>query len=147
MVEVREILTGKTGEAADALLELRPRWKTPAALVDFVDSQLRPAGYRIVGAFEPGSAAASSALGFREAHSTAWGHYVYVDDLSTVSTARGRGHADLLLRWVIAEAQRLGCEAVHLDSGVGPDRAAAHRLYMRHHLQITSHHFTIELGV
>ena len=75
----------------------------------------------------------------------AWGHYLYVDDLSTVPAARGRGHADLLMAWVVDQARRLGCEAVHLDSGVGADRAAAHRLYMRHHLRISSHHFQLEL--
>lgn len=146
MVDVREIKVGQTLKAADALLELRPRWQTPAALADFVDSRLRPSGYRIVGLFESAASTASSVLGFREAHATAWGHYVYVDDLSTVPAARGRGYADTLLRWVVGEARRLGCEAVHLDSGVGPNRAAAHRLYMRHHLQITSHHFAIELS-
>jgi hypothetical protein len=46
------------------------------------------------------------------------------------------------MRWVADEARRLGCEAVHLDSGVGADRAAAHRLYMRHGMGITSHHLT-----
>ena len=39
----------------------------------------------------------------------AWGHYLYVDDLSTVPAARGRGHADLLLAWVVDEGRRLGC--------------------------------------
>ncbi|BBX16299.1 GNAT family N-acetyltransferase [Mycolicibacterium duvalii] len=145
MVEVREIAPGRTLDGADALLALRPRWQTPAALVAFVDSQLRPSGYRMVGAFEDDATSASSVLGFRETRCTAWGHYVYVDDLSTVPAARGRGHADALLRWVVSEARRLGGEAVHLDSGVGAHRAAAHRLYMRHHFEITSHHFSVEL--
>ena len=39
------------------------------------------------------------------------------------------------------EARRQGCAAVHLDSGVGQNRAAAHRLYMRHHYRIGCHHF------
>ncbi|WP_433658417.1 GNAT family N-acetyltransferase [Nocardia sp. CA-128927] len=66
-----------------------------------------------------------------------------MDDLITAATARGHGHADLLMTWAKQEAQRLNCEGVHLDSGVGPDRAAAHRLYMRHHLRISAHHFTV----
>jgi hypothetical protein len=49
------------------------------------------------------------------------------------------------MKWVIAEARRRNCEAVHLDSGVGSDRASAHRLYMRHHLQISAHHFSLEV--
>ncbi|WP_407685464.1 GNAT family N-acetyltransferase [Mycobacterium sp. HUMS_1102779] len=115
-------------------------------MVDFIDTVLRPAGYRLAGAFERPSDAAVSVVGFREAWSAAWGHSLYVDDVSTVASARGRGYADALLRWVIAEARNRECEAIHLDSGVGDDRAAAHRLYMRNHLRISAHHFSRELG-
>jgi GNAT superfamily N-acetyltransferase len=145
MVVVREIMPGQGTQAAEALLLLRPRWKTTDAVVDFVDTQLRPVGYRLVGAFENGAATAVAVVGFREAWSTAWGHYLYVDDASTVKSARGRGHADALMKWVIAEARRRNCEAVHLDSGVGSDGASAHRLYVRHHLQISAHHFSLEV--
>ncbi len=59
---------------------------------------------------------------------------------------RSPGHAvadmPTLMRWVVVEAQRLNCEAIHLDSGVGADRAAAHRLYMRNRFDITAHHFS-----
>ena len=123
------------------MLTLRPRWQSADALVKFVDTRLRPAGYRLAGVFDTDPETAVSVIGFREAWSTAWGHHLYVDDVSTVPDARGRGHADALMRWVIAEAQRLNCEAIHLDSGVGADRAAAHRLYMRNHFAITAHHF------
>jgi GNAT superfamily N-acetyltransferase len=68
---------------------------------------------------------------------------MYIDDVSTLKTARGKGFADKLMRWVIAEAKRRQCEGVHLDSGVGSDRAAAHRLYMRNHLGISAHHFSL----
>lgn len=126
------------------MLALRPRWETAAAIVELIDTRLRPDGYRLIGGFDGIHEFAVSALGFREGRSTAWGHYLYVDDLSTLPEARGHGHADQLVSWAIAEARRLGCEAIHLDSGVGPTRAAAHRLYMRHHLAITAHHFTLE---
>jgi GNAT superfamily N-acetyltransferase len=145
MVEVREIHCGKTASGAAALLELRLRWHSEVDIAEFVDADLRPAGYRLVGTFDPGADVALSVLGFRQAASTAWGRYLYIDDLSTVAAARGRGHADVLLGWAIAEARRLGCEAVHLDSGVGSERAAAHRLYMRRHLNITAHHFELQL--
>lgn len=145
MAEIREIPEGTTDQAAAALLLLRPRWQNAAALVEFIDGTLRPAGYRLVGLFEPGGDSAVSVAGFRETFSTAWGHYLYVDDVSTIVEARGRGYADALLTWVVAEARNRHCEAVHLDSGVGGDRAAAHRLYMRHHLEITAHHFAVGL--
>jgi GNAT superfamily N-acetyltransferase len=145
MVEIREIAEGQTLQITDAMLLLRPRWKTAERITDFIDNTLRPRGYRIVGAFEHASDSASSVGGFRELWSTAWGHYLYVDDVSTVRAARARGYADLLMHWLVAEARRSNCEAVHLDSGVGSDRAQAHRLYMRHHLQISAHHFSLDL--
>lgn len=146
MAQVREIIEGQTAQAADAMLILRPRWKTAEAVVEFIDSRLRPNGYRLAGVFGRSRNAAISVLGFRELWSTAWGHYLYIDDVSTAPTARGKGYADELLQWVIAEARRLDCEGVHLDSGVGDDRAAAHRLYMRNHLRISAHHFSLALN-
>ncbi|WP_446224486.1 GNAT family N-acetyltransferase [Nocardia sp. IBHARD005] len=145
MIDIREIGKDDTELAGPALLELRPQWATATRLAEFIDTELRPAGYRLVGSFEPGSPAALSVAGFRESHSTAWGHHLYIDDVSTLPSVRGRGHADRLLGWLTAEARRLDCAAIHLDSGVGPTRAAAHRLYMRHHLTITAHHFTLDL--
>ncbi len=43
--------------------------------------------------------------------------------------------------WLHSEAERLGCSEVHLDSGVGTDRTAAHRLYFSAGYHISSHHF------
>lgn len=145
MSELREIFAGETGLGGPALLELRPRWGSAEAITQLVDEQLRPAGYRLIGVFDDASEYARSILGFRVTHSTAWGRFVYVDDVSTVPDARGNGYADQLVSWVKGEAERLDCEAVHLDSGVAANRAAAHRLYMRHHLAITSHHFSVEV--
>ena len=145
MAQIREIIEGQTVQAVEAMLLLRPRWKTADAVIDFIDSKLRPTGYRLVGAFEHSSGAASSIIGFRELWSTAHGHYMYIDDVATLETARGNGFADELIRWVIADAKRRQCDGVHLDSGVGSDRAAAHRLYMRNHMRISAHHFSLEV--
>ncbi|WP_432512240.1 GNAT family N-acetyltransferase [Kineococcus sp. SYSU DK001] len=141
MSDVLEIPAGQTHLVAPALLALRPRWDDEQALAEVIDAQLRPSGYRVIGVFpEPGKEAVAAA-GFREVHALAWGHYLYVDDVSTLPQARGNGYADQLLTWLQAEARRLGCQGLHLDSGVGADRAAAHRLYMRHKLRISAHHF------
>jgi len=142
---IREIMEGETAQGAEALLLLRPRWKTVDAVIDLIDTKLRPTGYRLVGAFEHSSGVASSIIGFRELWSTAHGLYMYIDDVSTLETARGNGFADELIRWVIAEAKRRRCDGVHLDSGVGSDRAAAHRLYMRNQMRISAHHFSLEV--
>lgn len=138
-------MDGQTAQAAEAMLLLRPRWKTAAAIIDFIDTQLRPSGYRLVGAFEHSADAAASVVGFRELWSTAWGHYMYIDDVSTLERARGKGFADELMQWVIADAKHRRCDEVHLDSGVGSDRATAHRLYMRNRLRISAHHFSLEV--
>jgi hypothetical protein len=39
------------------------------------------------------------------------------------------------------EGRRLDCDQLHLDSGVGLDRADAHRLYLNPGLAIAAHHF------
>lgn len=141
MTEVREIESVDTAEAAAAMLALRPRWETADAIVAFIDGSLRPTGYRLLGVFDGSSPDALAAAGFREVRSLAWGHYLYVDDISTLPSARCAGHGERLMSWLVEEAGRLGCEGVHLDSGVAADRAPAHRLYMRHHLRISAHHF------
>jgi GNAT superfamily N-acetyltransferase len=145
MALIREISEGETAQAAEAMLLLRPRWKTADAVIDVIDTKLRPTGYRLVGVFEHSSGAALSIIGFRELWSTAHGHYMYIDDVSTLETARGNGFADELMWWVIAEAKHRECDGVHLDSGVGSDRATAHRLYMRNRLRISAHHFSLEV--
>ena len=73
------------------------------------------------------------------------GQAIYVDDLSTRKQYRGHGHGGKLMDWLIAEARRLDCDQRHLDSGVGPDREDAHRLYMNKGLRISAHHFQIDL--
>ena len=67
------------------------------------------------------------------------------DDLSTTAASRERGHGGQILDWWMAEARRLGLGQFHLDSGVGVDRMAAHRLYLNPKMGISSHHFQIDL--
>ncbi len=88
----------------------------------------RPDGYKLLGVL-PGEDDAVAVAGFRVTTSLSLGRHVYIDDLSTVPAARSQGYAGQLLEWVHIEAERLGCRQVHLDSGVGPNRHAAHRLY------------------
>jgi GNAT superfamily N-acetyltransferase len=137
---VRELHQGETRLAAAALLELRPQYGDAERLAEHIDAQ-RESGYRVAGSFQPGDDQAAAVAGFRIATNLAWGHHLYVDDLVTRAAMRSRGHADAVMAWVVEEARRNGCGQLHLDSGVGPDRAAAHRFYFRHGLTIVSHHF------
>ncbi len=138
---IRELLSAETGLAFAAMQALRGDIADERAFVQRVEEIQRPEGYRLVGAFEEGEASACAVAGFRTAHCLAWGHYLYVDDLSTLPDARRRGHARELLDWLLEEAGRLGCDQIHLDSGVGIDRADAHRLYSNAGLVIAAHHF------
>ena len=141
MMKIQEISERCTRQAATAMLALRPRWGSADALVELIDLHLRPHGYRLIGVFLDEDQPAVAVAGFREMTTLAWGRYLYVDDLSTLPAERNAGHGARLMTWLVAEAERLGCEGVHLDSGVSEDRAAAHRLYMRHKLRISAHHF------
>jgi GNAT superfamily N-acetyltransferase len=138
---IREILPPETGSAFAAMRALRTDLADRDSFVHRVDEIQRAEGYRLVGAFEDDESTASAVAGFRVAHGLAWGHYLYVDDLSTLPEARRRGLARGLLDWLLEEAQRLGCDQLHLDSGVGIDRADAHRLYLNSGLHIVAHHF------
>lgn len=129
--------------AFPALRELRPS-SSALVSVETLRAHLQtvePEGYRLVGAFEPGRTEAAGVAGYR-VMTTLWqGRMLYVDDLSTLPDARGRGHAGALLAWLDAEARRLDCAALHLDSGVGEARYTAHRLYLGHGMNIVAHHF------
>ena len=141
MPDVRELPPGETARAARALLELRPHLRSAGALAERIDGVQRPQGYRLIGSFDGGEDDAAAAAGFRVVEMLAWGRALYVDDLVTLPEHRGRGHADALFAWLDEEAARLGCDQFHLDSGVGPERADAHRFYFRHRLRIVSYHF------
>jgi GNAT superfamily N-acetyltransferase len=143
--ELREILPPDTGLAYPAMAALRPAYADEARFVERVDDVQRGEGYRLVGIFEESAPHAVAVAGFRVGHMLAWGRFLYVDDLSTLPEARRRGHGRRLLEWLTEEAQRLGCDQLHLDSGVGPDRIDAHRLYFNTGLAISSFHFAKRL--
>lgn len=138
---VRELLPGETHLAAAAMLELRPQWGDADAITARMDAQ-RETGYRLVASFADEEIDAAAVGGFRLGENLHLGRHLYVDDLVTRAAARGRGHADAVLAWIEGEARRAGCAVLHLDSGVGPERANAHRFYFRHGMRIASYHFS-----
>lgn len=138
---VRELLPPETGLAYEAMRALRTDLTDEAAFARLVDDVQRPEGYRLAAAFENGEERAAAVAGFRVGHNIPWGHFLYVDDLSTRPEARRRGHGRALLDWLLEESRRLGCDQLHLDSGVGLERADAHRLYLNAGMVISAHHF------
>ena len=144
-MDVREILPPETGSAFLAMKALRTHLADEAEFIHLVDEVQRPEGYRLVGAFDREEPPAAAVAGFRTGNNLAWGHFLYVDDLATRPEFRRRGLGTGLLVWLAREAATLGCEQLHLDSGVTLDRADAHRLYMNSGLTITAHHFARKL--
>lgn len=145
-MRLSEIREPDTRLAFPAMRTLRPALSDEAAFVRRVDALQRAEGYRLVGVFAPKEEAAVAVSGFRVAHNLAWGRHIYVDDLATVPAARRRGHARSLMQWLLEEARRLGCDQLHLDSGVGRERTAAHRLYLDSGMAITAHHFAHDVA-
>lgn len=88
---------------------------------------------------------AVSALVFEWGYNLYRGRYIYIDDLSTLAEARGKGFATQLIDWVIQYAIDHNFDQVHLDSGVNESRWNAHRLYLNKKFSITSLHFAMKL--
>jgi GNAT superfamily N-acetyltransferase len=139
---IRELPAGETHLAYKAMLELRPAAGDEAAFVQRVDGVQRPEGYRLIASFADGEDQAAAVAGFRVVHYIAWGDALYCDDLGTRADHRGKGHAGMLLDWMMDEARRLGCCEFHLDSGPGADRMDAHRLYFNKGMRISAYHFS-----
>ncbi|MHB1536757.1 MAG: GNAT family N-acetyltransferase [Acidimicrobiales bacterium] len=138
---LKELVPPDTRLAFAAMQELRTSLASVERFVEQVDTIQRPGGYRLVGVVPDDGLEAVAVAGFRLGTSLSWGRHLYIDDLSTVASARGQGLARQLLGWIHEEAERLGCEQVHLDSGLGPNRHAAHRLYLNAGYVISAHHF------
>ena len=123
------------------LRELRPHL-TLTDLVEQVQRQMKNYGYVLVYVIAQDQVVAVA--GYRVAEFLAWGRTFYVDDLVTQSDTRKHGYGGALLDWLLQQAKTLSCNQFHLDSGV--TRHDAHRLYLGRKLQISSHHFAVELG-
>jgi GNAT superfamily N-acetyltransferase len=103
--------------------------------------ELQTEGYHL--AFVEVDGNAVSAIGYRYLHFLFCGKHIYIDDLSTLPDARGKGYAGTLLDFVAAEARKKGLNVVTLDSG--HHRSDAHRLYLNKGYVISAHHFMLKL--
>lgn len=106
-----------------------------------VQRQMQTQNYKL--AFVEADGDVVAVAGYRLVEMLAWGRTLYVDDLVTQSTRRSEGFGQKLFDWLIDQAKQAGCDQFHLDSGV--QRFGAHRFYLRKRMDITSHHFAIEL--
>jgi GNAT superfamily N-acetyltransferase len=143
MSDIREVPEGETHRVATALLELRKDAGPLDRLIERVDGQ-RAAGYRVVGAFEEGDDEAQAVIGFKVTENLVWGRYLYIEDVVTRPSGRGKGHAPNLMEWVLAQGREAGCTSAHLNSGTGADRRGAHRFYFNSGMRIAAHHFAMD---
>lgn len=121
--------------------QLRPDLDDERAFVARVIDQ-QQSGYRL--AFVQEDEFALAVAGFRLLQNLAWGRFLYVDDLVTDGRFQCQGHGSLLFDWLVDLARESGCRQLHLDSGV--QRFAAHRFYLHKGMNITSHHFALDLA-
>ncbi len=139
-MEIRQARTEEEVRAcAPVLAQLRPRYSQDDLVARVLRQQA--GGYRLAMLVDAGRVAAVA--GYRLGENLAWGRHLYVDDLVTDAALRSRGHGGRLLDWLVRAAEEAGCAELHLDSGV--QRFAAHRFYLAGRMEITSHHFRIEL--
>ncbi len=125
--------------ALPVLQELRPH--LTEELLAQVLREGTPQGLRYTALFDGDRCLAIA--GWRVMANTSAIRKLYVDDLSTASGERSRGHGARLLRALADRAKELGCYRIELHSGV--QRHAAHRFYLREGMDIGAHHFSMEL--
>lgn len=126
--------------ALPVLQELRPHLTRES--LEQVLREGAPQGLRFTAVFSDGRCLAVA--GWRVVANTSALRKLYVDDLSTTSTARSTGVGAALLEELRGKARAQGCHVLDLDSGV--QRHDAHRFYLRERMEITSHHFAQRLG-
>ena len=128
-----------------ALLDLRSHLTVEQAVHQI---KLQQASDGFVLAFmtdEDSAEPAPAVVGYRIMHLLYSGNTLYIDELSTLPDARGKGYAGALLDFAIDQARQANCQCVSLDSGQNPARYDAHRLYLNKRFNIASHHFKLDL--
>lgn len=98
-------------------------------------------GYNI--AYIKNDANVVACIGYRVFDMLAWGKVLYIDDLITCDTSRGKGYGGALLSYALAEGERLGCDEVHLDTSF--TRHDAHRVYLKQGFQLNCHHMALKI--
>lgn len=124
-------------DVAPIMLQLRPQYTTKS-LIEQIQKQQKQ-GYQI--AYVKSGVDILCVAGFVVGEKLAWGKHIYIDDLVTDERHRSTGAGKLLINWFKTYCAELGCEQLHLDSGV--QRFAAHRFYLREGFDIASHHFSV----
>jgi GNAT superfamily N-acetyltransferase len=119
---------------------LRPHLTDASALVARVQVQAAQ-GYRLLAAWR--DAAVIGAAGYRMQENLIRGRFCYVDDLVVAEAERRNGLGARLLDAVAAEARRVGCGRLTLDTGL--DNLLGQRFYFRYGMLPSSLRFSMQL--
>lgn len=120
----------------EALYLLRPMLE-PGSFVSQI-KEMQKEGYTLLYLFDDHKVV--SIAGYRIYNMLYCGKMLYIDDLSTLESARGKGYATTLLKQLYEIAAHHDCKSVHLDSG--HVRTIAHKLYLKEDFTISAFHFS-----
>lgn len=123
-------------KCGEAIICLRPHLKD-GDLVKMI-TEMFDNGFKL--AFIEENEKAVAIIGYRHLQFLFNGKHIYIDDLSTLPEARGKGYGSQLLQFVFDEAKAHGYATITLDSGF--QRIDAHRLYLNQGFTISSLHFS-----
>jgi GNAT superfamily N-acetyltransferase len=139
-VNFRDVSEAEIGACYELMRQLRPHLKSQE---EFIARWRRQSadGYRIVALWGQGGPVALA--GYRVTENLVHGKFLYVDDLISDQTARGRGYGAQLLDKLKMEGRALGCNKLVLDTGL--DNYLAHRFYFRQGLLAQALRFNIPL--
>jgi GNAT superfamily N-acetyltransferase len=121
--------------------ELRTHLQNAERFVERVQRQQK-GGYLL--AFLESESEVRAVAGYRFLEKLFSGRFLYIDDLVAREIDRSQGYGGQLFDWLIEQGREHGCENLELDSGV--QRFDAHRFYLVKGMQISAHHFKIEIG-
>jgi GNAT superfamily N-acetyltransferase len=108
--------------------------------VEQILNMIKNEAYSLVYIPDPTGQKAAAFTGFRLQHTLRTGPMIYVDDLYTNPSYRGKGYAGALLDYIDEVAAAQLVPSVHLDSGFALHDA--HRLYLNKGYILSCHHFS-----
>jgi GNAT superfamily N-acetyltransferase len=118
-----------------AMYELRPHLNAETFLPQV--RRLQREGYHLAAGMD--ATGVIAVAGFRLGENLAWGRFLYVDDLVTVSGARSKGYGKAMLTWLQQHAAENECDQIHLDTSV--QREAAQHFYTREGMTLAGYHY------
>lgn len=136
------LITAKTREQVafckDALFAFRTNLDE-TTYIDLIMEMIAKQSFNLVYIPNDDNTGAAAFIGYRTMHLLMTSWTIYIDDLYTDPSYRGKGYAGVLLDHVDQVAAATGIHFVHLDSGYMLHDA--HRLYLNKGYVLACNHF------